>query len=502
MQGLGARWDGSFALKVGAALAVVALGDWLIYQRKEHLGVFGLIGLAIVAALGLSRPAVRQDRRAQLALALAAVAAIAMVWDSHLLPFLLFWVCVGLATMLPGTAAFDDGWRWFQRLIVQFFKSLIGPLIDLFKLARIKRRRPREGKGGRYWARTLALPLLGSALILTLFAAANPLIEQFFTSLHIVGPDEALAARMVLWGFLGLMTWGALRPRPPRRLIGTFDGRGDAAIPGVSLASVTISLVLFNALFALQNVLDSAFLWGGVKLPGDMTLADYAHRGAYPLLATALLAALFVLVALRPGSQTALNPLVRKLVMVWIGQNLFLVGSAMLRTWDYVYSYDLTRLRIAALLWMGLVALGLVLVLYRMLRGKSAAWLINANLAAVGALLFGLCFVDTGTIAARWNLAHAREVDGTGAGLDWCYLRELGASALVPLAEAELRSGPGDLPANAASLRWVIQQNLEIQNRKGWTLLNGRRIDMVHDLLGARASQPQPYKELCLRYVD
>ncbi len=501
MQGLGKRWDGAFALKVAGALAVIALGDWLFYQRTDYFGAFGLVGLAIAAALGLTRPAVRRDRRALFALALALTAAFAMVWDAAPLPFLLFWISLGLATLLPGTAAFDDGWRWFQRLFVHGLKSLFGPLIDLAKLARVKRRRPAPGKGARYWLKTLALPLIGSALILALFSAANPLIEQFFTALDITAPEETLILRMILWSFLGLITWGVLRPRPPRHLLGTFDGRGDANLPGVSLASITISLVLFNALFALQNVLDSAFLWGGVKLPGDMTLADYAHRGAYPLLVTALLAAAFVLIALRPGSQTARNPLVRNLVMVWIAQNLFLVGSAAMRTWDYVESYDLTQFRIAALLWMGLVAVGLVLVLVRMLKGRNAAWLINANLATSAALLFALCFVDLGTVAARWNLAHAREFDGTGAGLDWCYLKDLGPSALVPLAELEAKGTP--LSANAASLRWHIQQRLESEREDGgWTLLNNRRLEQAEALLGPRYTQSQPYQEFCLRYVD
>ena len=66
-----------------------------------------------------------------------------------------------------------------------------------------------------------------------------------------------------------------------------------------------VSLVAFNLIFALQNGLDLAFLWSGAPLPGDLTLAGYAHRGAYPLIATALLAGLFVLVTLRPGSATA-----------------------------------------------------------------------------------------------------------------------------------------------------------------------------------------------------
>ena len=37
-------------------------------------------------------------------------------------------------------------------------------------------------------------------------------------------------------------------------------------------------------------------------------MKDYVHQGAYPLIVTALLAALFVLVTLRPGSDTASRP--------------------------------------------------------------------------------------------------------------------------------------------------------------------------------------------------
>ena len=66
---------------------------------------------------------------------------------------------------------------------------------------------------------------------------------------------------------------------------------------------MTLSLAAFNLIFALQNGLDIFFLWSGAPLPEGMTLAEYAHRGAYPLIATALLAGLFVLVTMRPRSR-------------------------------------------------------------------------------------------------------------------------------------------------------------------------------------------------------
>lgn len=157
-------------------------------------------------------------------------------------------------------------------------------------------------------------------------------------------------------------------------------------------------------------------------------------------------------------------------------------------------------LRIAALLWMVLVAAGLVLVLWRMLREKSGAWLINANLATSGTLLFAVCFVDLGAIAANWNVRHAREIDGTGAALDLCYLNELGESALVPLARLELQQGNSRLGRDAAALRSRLLQRMEADRDMGeWSLRANRRIAEARALLGPKADQPVDDAEPCYR---
>ena len=80
-------------------------------------------------------------------------------------------------------------------------------------------------------------------------------------------------------------------------------------------------------MFAAQTLMDVGYLWGGVRLPDGMTYATYAHRGAYPLMTTALLAGGFALVA-----QTWLDGRVmRGLLLVWIVQTLILVMSSILR---------------------------------------------------------------------------------------------------------------------------------------------------------------------------
>ena len=170
----------------------------------------------------------------------------------------------------------------------------------------------------------------------------------------------------------------------------------------------------------------------------------------------------------------------RRLVTAWIAQNLLLVFSAALRTWDYVEAYSLTVLRLSALLWMALVAAGLALVLWRMLAGKSASWLINANLASAGLLLTGVCFVDLGAVCAQWNVRHAKEVDGDGAALDLCYLDALRGSALPALIELEQRHLSGAVGLDIGSLRNISEERAQLlRDRGGWSLLLDRRLAQV-----------------------
>lgn len=491
------RLHGGFAVKLALAAALVALADQTLFVRKLSFGWLGLFGAALALAAVLANPALRHDRRALIALVFALAMCAAMIWDAAPLPFLLFWAALGLAILLPGTARFDDGWRWAQRLIAHGCKALFGPLIDLFRLNRIRARRPAAGPGLRRTLPALVLPLAGSAVIIALFASANPVIDGFIAGLALPSVSERTLGRIVFWGVIFVIAWGVLRPRRARPFFGTFDGSGDLAIPGVSPASVLHSLIAFNALFALQNAMDLAWLWGLMPLPQGMTLAEYAHRGAYPLIVTALLAALFVLVTLRPGSRTAASPLVRRLVILWIAQNVVLVASAMLRLYDYIDAYSLTRLRIAAFAWMGLVAVGLVLIGWRLLMDKSARWLINANCAAATLLLGVYAFVDTGALAAQWNVRHAREVDGTGAGIDLCYLAQLEGSALLPLIELERRPLDPALAVRVRSLRQQVQYRQGEMLRQGaWTLLGERRLAAAEALVGPVRTVP-PERQDC-----
>ncbi len=302
------------------------------------------------------------------------------------------------------------------------------------------------------------IPLILSLIFIALFAAANPLIEQWGSRFieKLSNIDFPAPERFMLWLLIACWVWALLR-----MTLGQERTAGDAATsfslqkilarefkpvmppPGrwnYNAAPVVMRcLILFNIIFMVQNLLDVEYLWGGMGLPSGMTYAAYAHRGAYPLIATALLAGCFVLICFAGNTDAGEWRWPRILVTVWLGQNIFLVMSAILRLVKYVNIYSLSELRVAAAIWMALVAAGLLLILFRLLLHKSNKWLINANLVVLLAVLLGCCYTDIRGFIANYNVRHCRETapdaeaGQTRAPLDVKYLRELGVPALPAL---------------------------------------------------------------------
>jgi hypothetical protein len=470
----------AFWLKQLLAVLLAGLADMALWSDRVG-STLGALGLGILLAALIVRPPTRGDRRALLAFSAAALLSLAVLDHPTLLAALLFAVVIGLAVLSKRAGRAGDAFHWAQRLMLAGLAGLIAPLLDLHKLHKTRPRRRIRLSGGLF---QLILPLLGGALFLSLFAAANPLIAQLLAQLQIPALDFG---RCMLWAAALLIAWMVLRPRLLDAPFATPGGR-EVRLPGVTPTSVGLSLLLFNAIFALQNGLDIVFLWSGAALPEGVTLADYAHKGAYTLIATAILAGLFVLVALQPGSAMAKSGRLRALVVLWVAQNLLLVASSVLRTLDYVQAYSLTRLRIAALIWMGLVAVGLVLICWRMLRSKSAGWLINANVAAAGVVLAACCVVDLGAVAAAWNVRNAREVGGAGTALDLQYLKTIGEAALVPLSELERRPLDSAFRSRVEDARSELLATLAIRQAswRGWTWRGQRRLE------AARTPAPHP----------
>lgn len=423
------------AATVGCAVLAVAASDYLLFEKEPGISIFVWTLVAAACILG-SRGRSLEIKRlfwpalAVLAAALPLVEAPSLFgWLSAL--FGLSILALACGDLLPDRLIGLPDVLWRYGLLAP--ARLVQDLVQAFRSQWSIDFMPRAMQGIMVWF----VPVILGFVFLSLFGMANPVIEQ---TLRRFTPQSALAlldpGRLVFWLFAAALVWPLLEPRLLRRsqpAAVTPEPGGQQAGVFFGEAAITRSLIVFNALFAVQTLLDLAYLWGGVALPEGMTHAQYAHRGAYPLVATALLAAGFVLAAMREDGPGEKSRLIRGLVYAFIGQNVLLCLSSMLRLKLYVETYLLTELRIAAGLWMALVALGLILILLRILQHRSNAWLITANLTALALTLYACAFVDFAAVIARYNVERSAELGGSGVPLDLDYVRSLGPGAIPAL---------------------------------------------------------------------
>lgn len=467
-----AQFSTSFWTKAGSALVLVLLADSLFlgaqgFAAGSTLSLFGASLLAIVWLARVLRPKVPDYVLGAAALGLC----LALFNDPGPLAAALLWSALGLLVLRPTFKSPADARDLALKLGFFTCTMSVLPFRDLGLLRQAGKRH----KDARFRLAPLILPVAAALLFGLLFIWANPVLEDFATSFNsgslftVLTPD-----RLALWAVTSMIVWSLLRasaiylPKGADYQAEKVDGR----IVGLfSPQSVLIALILCNGIFALQNGLDITYLWAGEALPNGMTHAQYAHRGAYPLILTALLAGAFVLVALRRGSPTEHDRRLRALIYLWLAQNVFLVASAMLRTLNYIEDYSLTLLRLSALIWMGLVATGLVLIVARILAGKSGRWLINANaLAAVG-VLYVMAFADLSGAIANYNVRHAGDVGGRGQTLDMPYLAKLGPAALPAFDWYIARMRDTPRVAVATQYRRELQAELALkqQDWRSWS---------------------------------
>lgn len=467
-----------FLIKAALAMALVVGFDRLFADGLAGARIGGFAGIWLIL-LVIGRHDVRRNRGAWIALSCSALFAGSLFDDPGPLAWALFWCALSIAALMPKAARFDDALRWAARLAIHAVVGVVQPIVDLKRVVRIasgERRSPRR------MLSVLALPVVGGAIFIILFAAANPLIAQAFATLRFPS-----AWQVLLWGLVAACIWPSLRPSAAVMGLSGHLPDTEPVVPGTSLPSVLIALAVFNAIFAVQNGLDIAFLWSGGTLPAGMVQSDYVHRGAYPLIATALVAGVMALAMLRPGSAAARHPWARRLVTLWVVQNLVLVASSVLRTLDYIDTSMLTAWRIAALIWMALVAFGLLTICRRILAGHSARWLINWNALAAAVALSACSVVDLGAIAAAWNVRSERP-----AAVDLCYLHQVGDGALLPLVELERRPMDAGTRDRVRYVRHRILTDLSTRQDswQHWTPRGARRLARATAMLGRNPAGP------------
>jgi hypothetical protein len=472
----GPRLARSLLLRLLACLTLAGVADWLFYHEPFGWAA-GLFALLVAVAIIGFRPCMLKRRSVQVVFALEAGLALALVIEP--LPHTVFMAVAGLVGLaLVSRQGFTTSIVvWIQRYVAFGALGAAQPFRDAVSIAQ---RGSRHGtrRGTASLARWI-LPLVLGGVFVVLFAAANPIIGSWLDTFTQTLRDALNALDMLRVGFWCVMAWAAwalIRTRTPSF---ARAARPPAVRAVLSTGTLVRCLVVFNLLFVVQNALDLRYLLLGATLPDGMTYAQYAHRGAYPLVFTALLAAGFVLITFRAGVDKEGSAWARRLVYLWLGQNVLLALAAATRLALYVEVYTLTRLRLAAAIWMGLIAVGLVLIAVRVLTGQTNRRLVWANAVAAFVVVYALCFVDVDRFIANYNVAHSAEVAEQAEPIDVDYLGRLGASALP--AWRWLAKHASDPTVRKAAIVRVSAEEARLEadlaTWRGWTL---RRQSLLH----------------------
>ncbi len=468
------------AFLTAISLAFVILADWLFWDHPRGWTIGGF-GLLLIGTILTWERALPRGRAVLLVMSAVVILCLQCLEEPNRLTV----VCglLGLGTL---AIVLREGWSasavtWAHRwalLAVTWWQSLFKDVASWYRSRQTNGGLPRSG------ARLLcnwSIPILLSVIFLKLFAVANPVISSWLreawqgvrTMFRQLVEQSPSGWRLLMWLLVGLGVWALLRFRSNIRASAHKDGASEnlAWAGSPSPAFVVRCLVLFNALFAFQTLLDLYYLWCGGELPTGLTHAQYAHRGAYPLLAAAILAAVFVLAAFRGGPREQKMRLARRLVCVWLIQNLFLVVSAAWRLRLYVEVYTLTRWRVAAAVWMLLVLCGLVWILLRVIGGRSNHWLVNVNTITALVVFYVCSFGNFDGWIAGFNVAHCQEVQGSGPSIDLAYLESLGPDtlpALLQLAD-KLQDAPKASRAKETIKRLKADLQANLGSWRGWT---------------------------------
>jgi hypothetical protein len=404
-------WAGDRTLRqAGVLLVLVVMADVLFYGHAVGLSL-ALFAGAVLAAVMMLNPGCERLRPALF------LAASALPVIDHVQALSLAFLSAG---MLASLAWASGGLASAGPRVLGILRDL--PLRGLFDGIGFGKEVLQSGLLGnqRRSLRTWAFPA-GGALILTgLLVEANPVIGKVFSDLFELDIGAGTLARFLFWIGAALGIWPLIAPARPW---GDGHAMPIGSLPGPSQGSVARGLVLFNAILAVQTALDALYLWGGATLPEGMTAAEYAHRGAYPLLVTALLAGAFALAA-RPFARE--DRRLRWLLLLWLAQNVALTLSALLRLELYVQAFGLTYLRVYAAIWMGLVAAGLGLTAWQVWLDRPNRWLLIRSVLLGLGTLYGASFVNFASLIAAENLSRER--------FDSAYICSLGPTAAAAIA--------------------------------------------------------------------
>lgn len=284
----------------------------------------------------------------------------------------------------------------------------------------------------------IILPTLLILLFLLFYRQSNPLFQDSVSALMahfeklFLSLDIALILVFACGTLLGLMylyavnmewrseKWSQIPRLVPKKRRLWMVRTGLSQLLKQEHFGAIYLLVGMNILLLLLNIADLKVVWFGFRWQGQL-LMSFVHEGTWFLIISILISAATIAWYFRGNLNFYRDGFwLRRLALIWLVQNLWLVASVAMRNARYVDYYGLAYKRIGVYFFLFAIAVVLALLIAKLMyRHGTIFWLNRGLLVVLGTLGLSGVF-DWSSLIVKYNLKHYKS-----AYIHWEFLADM-----------------------------------------------------------------------------
>ena len=281
------------------------------------------------------------------------------------------------------------------------------------------------------WIIILILPILISAVFMVLYVNANEafnkLTFQFFDWVYkyLKSFLDLISLPKFFFLLFGFGIGASLIVRYKNQLLelvetklpndiqpktgSSFWGNNSVVAGENYYRMAIISFVMVNILLLIVNILDVIHVWFNFEPASAPELMQFVHAGTFILIFSVFVAIGVVLFFFFGNLNFHQNSKMLKIwAYVWIGQNMIMVVSVLIRNIYYVQSFGLAYLRLGVFFFLIATIIALILLIVKVEMRKFVIYYLRAiSITAYCVLLFVALF-NWDTLIATYNLSYNR----------------------------------------------------------------------------------------------
>jgi hypothetical protein len=173
------------------------------------------------------------------------------------------------------------------------------------------------------------------------------------------------------------------------------------------LQAGTVLLFVLNALIAVVNYIDIKTVWFDFTVPENFSLKQFVHNGTWILTVCVFMSVAIVLWLLRNNQNHFWKSwLMKLLAMVWIGQNMILAFSVLMRNYHYIGWHGLAYGRIFVIVLMLVTLIALALLMLKVSHKYTGRYFFAASSWVAYGFAIACSFVNWDRVVFEYNVKH------------------------------------------------------------------------------------------------